>query len=598
MNTVTICVSFIVTIFGIAYPILFQVVSRLDEKYSSILILELFNKEKERNYFIGFLISSLVLIFIYILKLPPLSNFNKYFIIRNSAIILLGTSTVFLIISFFYFVKKILIYYTPTRFLKYLIKRHNEQEDKDYTYFKAISDILYFSVKEQNENVAKTISDFMYSAFKKQREVYKEGTIKYPASFYEVIYKSTEELANLKSKKLTFLEYRTVGGIWLLGESGNFTISEVTFSCLWRNLLLAIRYERDDMIMNYWSNAHQYFSYQLQKIAPKYLNSPFNPTKIINKKEIENRNAERERFIEFHYALGGLLLYKKRYSCVGRIFRYTTSIPPKYELLPETMGEIFKMYIEFRDPYEDKYTWISHTYPFPDLEGLNADYVIKKWITEYIGVLFVRQYSIQPYLITMKPLELPTIPKTQAKKKVWINNIDYFKTIAENILSNEKLLSETRLDFITDSWLEEEKKPTPQELIDLYKSQIESDYEKTEIEQEVSKIKKEEFETSSNQIIEKTVNFYAPINNQNKIENNFNNWFIYGERAVIDKSAFTDDQDSQHLNFDSFLADHIANKFQQGISETFFYTKSNSYLLKEKDIFPAIDKLNPHCVLF
>lgn len=45
MNIISICVTFISVILGIAYPILLQVISKLDEKYSSVIILKLFNKE-------------------------------------------------------------------------------------------------------------------------------------------------------------------------------------------------------------------------------------------------------------------------------------------------------------------------------------------------------------------------------------------------------------------------------------------------------------------------------------------------------------------------------------------------------------------------
>ena len=76
MDVISICVSFIVAILAIAYPILFQVVSGLDEKYSSILINDLFNQEKSKKYFLFFLITSLVLIFLWILKLPPLIDVN------------------------------------------------------------------------------------------------------------------------------------------------------------------------------------------------------------------------------------------------------------------------------------------------------------------------------------------------------------------------------------------------------------------------------------------------------------------------------------------------------------------------------------------
>ncbi len=128
MDNITICVTFISVILGIAYPILFEVVSRLDEKYDSVDIIELFRAERENRIFITALVISLLLILIWVFKLPPLIEIKGLnWVIRHSAEILLITSTVFLILAFFYFVRKILIYYTPTRFLPYLISRHSEE---------------------------------------------------------------------------------------------------------------------------------------------------------------------------------------------------------------------------------------------------------------------------------------------------------------------------------------------------------------------------------------------------------------------------------------------------------------------------------------
>jgi hypothetical protein len=304
MDTISISISFIVTIFGIAYPILFQVVSRLDEKYSSILILNLFNREKERRFFRISLISSLIAILIYVLKLPPLFDFGKLdFLINNSALVILISTTAALIVSFFYFVEKILTYYTPTLFLKYLIRRHNEVKDNNYIHFKAISDLLYNSIIEQNETISRTISDFLSSAFQNIREKSENDEVEYPASFYEIVYKSIEELANQKSKRLAFLEYQTTGGVLFFGGSDT-KLSKTTSTWIWRNLLLMIKYERDDLIMYYWQNAHQYFSYQLGTITAEHSQKNF---EVINEKEIENRDKERVQFLEFHYALGGLL---------------------------------------------------------------------------------------------------------------------------------------------------------------------------------------------------------------------------------------------------------------------------------------------------
>lgn len=590
METVAICVSFIVTILGVAYPILFQVVSRLDEKYSSNSIIDLFKKEKSQKLFRFFLITSLSSILIWTLKLPSLVEIDRLnFIFENSAFLFLVFNTIALIIFFFLLVEKILVYYTPTRFLQYLIKQDTKVNNIDsQVYFKAISDILYFSVQQQNEKIAKTISNFMYSSFLKVREENQGKPIEYPISYYEVIYKTIEELCSQESKKLRFLGNRTVGAIWLLGELKDNTISEVTYTWIWRNLLLAINYKKDDLVMDYWRNAHQFFTYQLQRIMPKYSDNTF---KVLNETEIQERNKERERFLEFHYALGGLLLYEKRYDVIGRAFRYTTSIPPRYELLPLAMGEVFKMFIQFRDPYETKYTWISHKYGFSNLEGLNSDSVIKYWITKYIALLFIRQYSIQPYLITMKPLELPQVPDEQGEKKSLITNLDFFAGLVEELLDDSELLKKAKLSFIDKKWIEKNKLPNPVALVHQYKKQLEVAFNQTEIQQVVSKSKSKQVEESSINIIKSTISDYDCIKNDTIIEKDFNNWFIHGERAVLEKKDFSDNTDVYNMNFDTFLPTHIANKFRQGISETFFYTKSEKYLLNPEYVFKAIDKL-------
>lgn len=143
--------------------------------------------------------------------------------------------------------------------------------------------MLFFSIRSQNEKLAKTISDFIGKSFLDFRNENSEKEIEYPIYYYEVVYKATEELAALNNKKFTFLEYRTVGSIWLLGELRYNKISEKTYYYIWANLEVSVRYERDDMVMHHWSNAHQYFSFQLAHISPE-----FNPVyEQINSQEID-----------------------------------------------------------------------------------------------------------------------------------------------------------------------------------------------------------------------------------------------------------------------------------------------------------------------
>src|SRR5690606_39284315 len=103
---------------------------------------------------------------------------------------------------------------------------------------------------------------------------------------------------------------------------------------------------------------------------------------------------------------------------------------------------------------------ISQLYPFPDLSGLNADSVIRKWIMSYMAILFLRQYTIHPYLITMKPLDYPPIPTTQGEIKQWIDGLDFFKKLVSEHLQNTELLKILGLDFITAQWCEEDRKST------------------------------------------------------------------------------------------------------------------------------------------
>ena len=128
MKSVDAYIYIIIGLLGVAYPVLLQVVARLDEKYESEQIVELFNLEWEGNFFQYSLYSALISVVIWSLKLPPLFQLNRPFdiLIENSADILIGLNTILLVIFFFLYVRKVLIYYTQTKLISYLIKKHHE----------------------------------------------------------------------------------------------------------------------------------------------------------------------------------------------------------------------------------------------------------------------------------------------------------------------------------------------------------------------------------------------------------------------------------------------------------------------------------------
>lgn len=584
-------INLIIALLGLAYPILLQVIARLDEKYESENIASLFKREFEWSAFRYTLVAALVSVFIWSLKLEPLINVEEFnFVINNSAILFVVFTTILLVISFFLFVRKVLKYFTPYSLIPYLIMRHGKSKS-DVKYIPALTDLLLLSIKRQQTNLSRTLSDFFYTAFRKVRDKFIDEPVVYPALFYETVYKAIEELALLKEKRNYLLEHRTSGGIWLIGEQQGKEISERTYSWLWQNLLLAVKYQQDDLIVNHWETCHQYYNYNLPYISPMYNNTAAN-FQVTNQQAVDKRVAEREKFIEFHYALGGLLTYKQRYACLKRLFSHTQSQPPRYELLPESMYEVFKFYFDVGDLYDRKYTWISNLYPFPELSGLNADNVIKKWIRSYMAILFLRQYTIFPHLITMRPLDFPPIPSTQGEIKEWIDDLDFFKRLVSEHLENKELLKTLNLDFLTPEWFEKNAKPHPIAFIETFKSNLERAYHINSLNLPISDEKVKQFENATKTIIESVNDRLKVINNDTTIsDENSDKWYVSGKRMLQSKDAFSENPEVHHMEFDSFLAGEVSRSLIEGTGTTFLYKRTKSYLLKLEDFFKAIDRL-------
>lgn len=591
MTEIDIYLTATITILGVAYPILLQVIARLDEKYSSDHIVELFNLEWELKAFKYSLKIALVLIVIWSLKLVPLFS-NDFFdiYINNSAAILIAVVSVFLVITFFLLVDKILTYYTPTKIIPYFIKRQKESQN-DFKYFEALTDILLISIRKQERNHTETLSMFYYLAFKMEREKSGEKPVEYPDLYYDAVYIIIEELAILKEKRNRAFEVRAGGGLWLLGELSGYEISEKTYTWLWRNLLLMIVYDNQDMIFDYWKTAFQYITYSLAPVFPKPVPSE-GGIEIVNQAEVDKRKKERNRFEEFHFAMGGLLLYSNKFELLSKMFGYTQSQPPSYELLPDSMTEVFIAFNKFRDPYDTNFSWISSKYSFPGLGGLASDSIVKNWISKYMAILFLRQYSLQSYLVTMRPLAFPTMPRAQSEVREWIDGMDYFKSLVQEILDNEVLLKVLGFDFITRSWSEKKHVAYPTDYIDEVKKKLQGEYAQKAYTQEVAIEKVDQFELATTNVLLPVLQEVLVLNNNNELGNEVDKWYINGKRMLFSKDAFSENPEAHYIDFDNFLANRVAEVIREGIASTFLFKKSKSYLLEAQNIFKAIEKLN------
>jgi len=429
-----------------------------------------------------------------------------------------------------------------------------------------------------------------FHVFFNYRENFKDELLEFPDKFYSATYLITQELALSNSDRLKDLSNIASGFYWLVGEDKRMT--EKTYNILWINLRLLIVYKKDDAIINYWKQAFDHFVYKL-RIPDSVYSEPFTGEKK-NQEEIIQIEKERDIFLDFHYYLGGLLLFEDRIDCIRRIWDHTNSEPPRYPLLPSTLGEIFTRFFN-QCVISDTGLWRKAAkFNFPRVESVNFDWVVNSWIRKYLVILFLRQYTLQRYYTFENFLELPNSPESQAKKKHWIDNIQRFIDQLKEVLANLELLKALQLDQITEEWCKTEEKSYPLELVDKFKSQLENDFEQANINQKISSEKESMFLAGSKEIIEEAIVEYDKIINKaikSEDINYRNPFYITGNNLLALKSDFADDQPYDHWNYHSFLAEQVANKMRWAISETFLMVTTQGYLLREDDLFKAIDKL-------
>lgn len=589
MGFIEICISFQVAILGISTPILLQAITNLDNKYGSLNIINLFKKEISYNFFVVVLISSLVITASYL-------TVNIYFdTSKNNALIIhhflsgsIPVVTAILVVVFLSLINRVLIYYTPDSLFSYLWKRDVTKNN----IFPSFVDVFHFIIQAKIDKQAWKATKEIFKIFRAEQEDSDDRIVRYPDHYYEFVEKTVDKLIKIDSRWFTFLDYRTAGGIWYLGQKDKYGIHDQTYRSLWRIMVSTLDNNRQDMAFHLWQNLHHYSMFDIRSIQPEYDFENFEegPT---NKEEILKREKERERLFEFATALGGLAMYLQNYSMIRYMFNYTNSEPPDYELLPSTMDEIFHHYIYFRNSYREGYHKTLQRYYFPNIDGMRGEKILIDWICRYIALLFLRQYTIRPYLTFHKPLELPVVPESQSDKKIWLEHLESFKRQIRKVLNNVELKEAIGFEQIDDNWFETNEKDNPEDFFNKLKEKLDEAYEEREVEQDLSEEKIRQFEESTGEIITEAINKIVEITNEYQVDegSNYNSWYTRDLTSVLDRSAFLDDVDAPNINFDTFSANEQSRWIKQTVTETFHLAKTKSYVLNSEDIFKPIEKL-------
>lgn len=599
---VEICVAIDIAILGIAYPIIVDKISNIGDKYTSQYISNLFENEfpqlpirftfRKRIYQISIFKLTLYLTIITFLSLiinaKPLFGWDNWFI-NNSAKLLVLTATFLLTIFFFIWLDKVVLYNgKSTSLLTRIISKYNiltgDTEIKSY-HLKSINELTFYAIEKQDEHLQETLLEFYYREFSLIRKNHdKSKPLVYPVDLYFFVNRLNVELANNQNRKLLAIEHRAVSGIWLFGEDfEDIIISPETYNWVWRNLYTIC--EKEKFIRMYWANVSQYFDFRLEHIHEDY---DFEINQVKNKEQIEKRNQERNDFLEFHYALGGLLFYRKQYKSLKYIFQYTQSQPPRYPLLPNNMTEIFIWFEDFRNEFKARRAPLDTKYYFPELDNLGNSQQITFWICSYLTLLFIRQYSLDTYYVYQNHTALPQLPDNVIELNNWLDSVNYFERCLQETLKNDELISELRWTTL----VENNRANFEKFIVDL-KTAITEKIGQQKLNAPLSPEKIQKFKESTNAIItasfKKYDDIFISINEDQKDKEL--RLSVSGLRTLMTKSAFTDD-DIPHLNYDTIFAEQVARyKIERFIPNGFLVASTKRYLLNTDNILLGIEKI-------
>ncbi|MBR5825071.1 MAG: hypothetical protein IKY67_13130 [Paludibacteraceae bacterium] len=583
------CIPTIIGIFTFATPLILQTISRIDDKYESTLLAKLFVKDWVCRTFIGIGIGSFVSLLLWMLNLPRVVDWGILNVwVDNSASLILLISVIALIVAACGILYLTYTYYIPKKLVARLQKQCNTHLN-ERIYFDGVSKVLNYSISKADEELARQTYSAIIDVLIKTRTNKSGQEIIYPDEFYDAVFEANERLLKRERKTLSYLNEGSMLSIFI-DEVQQTIISDKTYQYMWLGLRQAVLYNNSEAIKAYWEKAHQYANFALDRIHPEY-DKDFN---IVNKEALDQQKTIKEKFVEFHYALGGLLLYHKMYDTLEYIMSWTNQQPPKYILVPSTMSEVINMYMQiaFKDGSRGFMYYESH-YPFIGVRGVNASDIIRFWIKKYMVVLFLRQYTLNTYYIYEDTLQMPCVPESMSEKYAWNNELDVLKDLLQKLCEDKGTLNVLGFQHMSDKqWFVEKDKPTPSELIESFKAQIEYDMERTRKEQSISKTKLEEFYTATLSILCPVFTQYESFFGNSSITENYNKIHIIGSHQIMDKQVFVDDQEICHANADSIVAEHASFEFQQLALNIFMYMQSRRYILKEQDIWTAINNLS------
>lgn len=443
---------------GIAMPLLLQAIERIDAKYQSIGLVELFKKECIYKVSTRVLILS-CFYFIYIM-LGPIPSMIDCWLIENSAAIIGVLLIVVLFICFFLFCKRILVYYNPIKLnqrLIYLIKKKGAVEALDA--YRAWVEIIPSIVKDSDyEDTYKTL-DVIKQLIEKDAS--EEKTSSGNSSLPYLNYSFTTIIEGLCRNGHNHNADKCIDYLVQILLNTKKRIPEAYYNCLWMCIRLFVQYDRDDLVYSYWASVSNHYEYMEYEVDG----------------DIHEGAKLRRDFFEFNIFVGALILYKKKYGLLNQMLSYKINIPSSYPLCTKSLSHLVDWYKRINELDDIE---IEKRFPFPDIKGTNS--VVLGSANRYMSLLYLNTYKIEHFYSLDNVFGLPVFEqdeRTLRRMDDMLSSLEYnLKLILNDKLIIEESLSIKNVKSLIDECVQAylgSNILSPLEYIKCAKGQIEQD---------------------------------------------------------------------------------------------------------------------------
>lgn len=581
--------SVLSTLFGLSYPLVIGCIEKIDDKFGSTKLSERFMSEISFKWFKTSLVINLVMAVVFPFLMDGCVHARLIMGVQCVGAIVLVSSALFLF-------SKIITYYNITDLQKAILNNYKDavsktDKAKESKYFTQWIDLSGELLKSADNELVQSVYEVLYDYVVRVHSENRGRALVFDLYYYEGISRINEFLSKGESQPISVNNGNSILTSLILMDS---VVSETTYRYLWRNLRIQMFYNKDVWIMEYWKMASQKIGLFMKPIHQYIYDEEGKP---YSQEQIEEKQKQRENFMEFHIMLCAMLIQEKKYRLLELMLSFTQSEPPSYPLVPSNISDIIDAFNKinhnrFVDPF-----YYESKYQMPNMHGITEGKIVGA-ANCYLALLAYRIYVIRWNYGYESVLNTGALPDSLSELNTLRENLDVFKRWLERINSNKELLD--IIGFSSFDKVIEEKAQLydktillrPDELTSRMQNEILNKMEQLRTSLPLSKEKVDSVEGELTGNIIRAVAPYGDLFGRRFSQDNCYN-LNSSVTMPFPNTAFVDNPDVGHAGIAGCMSSYMLHNFQHMFASSFFAEHSlTDYSLSSEDLFQAIDKLN------